>query len=216
QVNNEVGMSFSRALRSVLRQDPDIIMVGEIRDEDTARVAVQAALTGHMVLSTLHTNDCPGGIMRLLDMRIEPYLIASSTLGFIAQRLARKICPSCRTSYYPSTELLASVGWGHRTNELFQKGEGCRECHHTGFRGRVGIYEVMVVDNEIKRLINNRASEGDIRSYLAEINWKTLREKALEVVERGESTLEEVLRVTRAEGGGAGEAAGLVTEEATV
>jgi type IV pilus assembly protein PilB len=104
QVNTEVGMTFARALRSVLRQDPDIIMVGEIRDEDTARVAVQAALTGHMVLSTLHTNDCPGGIMRLIDMGIEPYLIASATLGFIAQRLARKICPSCRTSYYPSPD----------------------------------------------------------------------------------------------------------------
>jgi len=200
QVNAEVGLTFSRALRSVLRQDPDIIMVGEIRDEDTARVAVQAALTGHLVLSTLHTNDSPGGIMRLMDMRIEPYLISSSTLGFIAQRLARKICPSCRASYYPPPELLASVGWSHRTNELFQKGEGCRECHNTGFRGRIGIYEVMVIDAELKRLINARASESEIRAYLAETGWRTLREKALDIVDRGESTLEEVLRVTRAEG----------------
>jgi type IV pilus assembly protein PilB len=200
QVNTEVGLTFSRALRSVLRQDPDIIMVGEIRDEDTARVAVQAALTGHLVLSTLHTNDCPGGIMRLIDMGIEPYLIASATLGFIAQRLARKICPSCRASYYPPPELLATVGWSHRTNELFQKGEGCRECHNTGFRGRVGIYEVMVIDSELKRLINLRSNETDVRVYLAETGWRSLREKALDVVERGESTLEEVLRVTRAEG----------------
>ncbi len=200
QVSGEVGLTFSRALRSVLRQDPDIIMVGEIRDHDTAHVAVQAALTGHLVLSTLHTNDCPGGIMRLVDMGIESYLIASSTLGFVAQRLARKICPSCRASYYPPPDLLESVGWGHRTNELFYKGEGCRECHNTGFRGRVGIYEVMVVDEEMKCMINRRAPESDIRSYLAETGWRTLREKALDVVDRGESTLEEVLRVTRSEG----------------
>jgi type IV pilus assembly protein PilB len=199
QINPDVGLTFARTLRSVLRQDPDIIMVGEIRDEDTARVAVQAALTGHLVLSTLHTNDCPGGIMRLMDMGIEPYLISSSILGFIAQRLARTICPSCRSSYYPPAELLEAVGWGHRTNELFQKGEGCRECHNTGFRGRIGIYEVMVVDNVLKRMINERASEADMRAYLARRGWKTLREKALEVVENGLSTLEEVLRVTRSE-----------------
>jgi len=213
QVNAEVGMTFARALRSVLRQDPDIIMVGEIRDEDTARVAIQAALTGHMVLSTLHTNDCPGGIMRLVDMGIEPYLIASSVLGFIAQRLARKICPSCHTSYYPPQELLETVGWQHRGNELFQKGEGCRQCHNTGFRGRVGIYEVMVLDAELRRLINTRANESDIRAYLAESHWKTLREKALEVVDRGESTLEEVLRVTRSEGANACDPTGTPPEE---
>jgi type IV pilus assembly protein PilB len=183
-----------------LRQDPDIIMVGEIRDEDTARVAVQAALTGHLVLSTLHTNDCPGAVARLLDMSIEPYLISSAVVGFIAQRLARTICPSCNTSYYPLPELLESVGWGHRGNELFHKGEGCRACRNTGFRGRTGIYEVMVVDPEIRRLIQKSASEADLRIYLAETGWRTLREKALDVVERGESTLEEVLRVTRSEG----------------
>ncbi len=199
QVNDEVGLSFSRALRSVLRQDPDVIMVGEIRDEATARVAVQAALTGHMVLSTLHTNDCPGGIMRLSDMNIEPYLIASSTVGFIAQRLARRVCPTCVASYYPAEDLLNSVGWGHRTNELFKKGEGCRECHNTGFRGRVGIYEVMVIDSEMQKMVNNGASETTIRNYLSEIGWKTLRQKALDIVDRGESTLEEVLRVTRSE-----------------
>jgi type IV pilus assembly protein PilB len=211
QINPEVGLTFARTLRSVLRQDPDIIMVGEIRDEDTARVAVQAALTGHLVLSTLHTNDCPGGIMRLMDMGIEPYLISSSILGFIAQRLARTICPSCRTSYYPPAELLEAVGWGHRANELFQKGEGCRECHNTGFRGRTGIYEVMVVDSEMKRMINERASESDMRIYLARQGWLCLRDKALDVVEHGLSTLEEVLRVTRSEGAGSwavGNAAG--------
>ncbi|MFQ5413958.1 MAG: GspE/PulE family protein, partial [Phycisphaerae bacterium] len=139
QVNEAVGLTFVRALRSILRQDPDVIMVGEIRDQDTAQVAVQAALTGHVVLSTLHTNDCPGAVMRLIDMGVEPFLIASSVLGFIAQRLARTICRSCKTSYYPPPGLLERVGWESRTNELFQKGEGCRECNNTGFRGRIGI-----------------------------------------------------------------------------
>jgi type IV pilus assembly protein PilB len=214
QVNDRVGMTFARALRSILRQDPDIIMVGEIRDEDTARVAVQAALTGHLVLSTLHTNDCPGGVARLLDMGVEPYLIASSVLGFVAQRLARTICPSCKTSYYPPSELLESVGWGHRTNELFSKGEGCRACHNTGFKGRIGIYEVMLVDAELKRLIQTAATEVDIRTYLAQTGWRTLREKALDIVEQGRSTLEEVLRVTRAEAMDVGDPTGAVTGDA--
>ncbi len=199
QVNESVGLSFVRALRSILRQDPDVIMVGEIRDEETARVAIQAALTGHLVLATLHTNDCPGGVMRLADMGIEPFLIASSVLGFVAQRLARKICSSCKASYYPPPALLERVGWGHRTNELFQKGEGCRQCANTGFKGRIGIYEVMLLDAELKRMIQQDVSEGQIREYLAQIGWRTLREKALDLVEHGDSTLEEVLRVTRSE-----------------
>ena len=200
QVNDPVGLTFSRALRSILRQDPDVIMVGEIRDHETARVVVQAALTGHMVLSTLHTNDCPGSIMRMLDMGIEPYLIASSVLGFVSQRLARVICRSCKTSYYPARDLLESVGWGHRTSDLFSRGEGCRQCRNTGFRGRIGVFEVMILDPELKRLIQRGCTETDVRVYLAQVGWRTLREKALDVVERGESTLEEVLRVTRSEG----------------
>jgi type IV pilus assembly protein PilB len=199
QVNDRVGLTFVRALRSILRQDPDVIMVGEIRDEETARVAIQAALTGHLVLSTLHTNDCPGGVMRLLDMGIEPYLIASSVLGFVAQRLTRTICAACKTSYYPEKNLLDSVGWEHRGNELFQRGEGCRECNQTGFRGRSGVYEVMLLDAELKRLIHLGSSHADIRTYLAESGWRTLRQKALDLVDRGESTMEEVLRVTRSE-----------------
>ncbi len=213
QVNDHVGLTFARALRSILRQDPDIIMVGEMRDEETARVAVQSALTGHLVLSTLHTNDCPGGVARLFDMRIEPYLIASSVLGFIAQRLARKICPSCRTSYYPPAPLLASVGWGHRTSELFQKGEGCRECHNSGFKGRVGIYEVMLMDAELRRLVRERANEGQIREYLAQSGWRSLRQKALDLVEDGSSTLEEVLRVTRSESVEVGDPTGTGLEQ---
>jgi type IV pilus assembly protein PilB len=199
QVSDAVGLTFVRALRSILRQDPDVIMVGEIRDQDTARVAIQSALTGHLVLSTLHTNDCPGGVMRLIDMGIEPFLISAAVLGFVSQRLARKICPSCRTSYYPAPTLLKQVGWEARTSELFQKGEGCRECNNTGFKGRMGIFEVMLLDTELKRMIQNGTSEADMRVYLAQSGWRALREKALRVVERGESTLEEVLRVTRSE-----------------
>ncbi|MBU0718956.1 MAG: Flp pilus assembly complex ATPase component TadA [Planctomycetes bacterium] len=212
QVNVGVGLTFVRALRSILRQDPDVVMVGEIRDEDTARVAIQAALTGHLVLSTLHTNDCPGAVMRLLDMGIEPFLISGSVLGFVAQRLARKVCASCKTSYYPPPDLLQSVGWGHRTSELFPKGEGCRECNNTGFKGRVGVFEVMVLDAELKRAIHAGASQTDMRMYLAQTGWKSLREKALEVIERGESTIEEVLRVSRSEALVAGDPTGAAVE----
>ena len=208
QVNEGVGLNFVRALRSILRQDPDVVMVGEIRDQETARVAIQAALTGHLVMSTLHTNDCPGGVMRLMDMGIEPYLVASSVLGFVAQRLARRICSSCKTSYYPPASLLESVGWSHRKNELFQKGEGCNNCANTGFRGRVGIYEIMLMDQELKKMIHSGVTEMKIRTYLAQIGWRTLRHKALDLVEEGSSTLEEVLRVTRSEAMDVGDATG--------
>jgi type IV pilus assembly protein PilB len=213
QVSERVGLTFARALRSLLRQDPDVIMVGEIRDRETAEVAVQAALTGHLVMSTLHTNDCPGGVMRLLDMGIEPFLIAGSVLGFISQRLARTICPACKTSYYPPPNLLESVGWGHRTNELFQRGEGCRECHNSGFRGRIGIYEVMLLDAELKRMVQGDFSESDMRVYLAQVGWRSLREKALDIVAQGLSTLEEVLRVTRSETLSIGDPTGVGAEE---
>jgi type IV pilus assembly protein PilB len=215
QVHEGVGLTFARALRSILRQDPDVVMVGEIRDKETAEVAVQAALTGHLVLSTLHTNDCPGGVMRLIDMGIEPFLIAGSVLGFVAQRLARKICRSCKTSYYPPHNLLENVGWENRANELFQRGEGCRQCHNTGFRGRIGIYEVMVLDSELKRMIQADFSESDMRVYLAQVGWRTLRDKALDIVDRGESTLEEVLRVSRSEALSVGDPTGAGAEEVT-
>ena len=214
QVNDRVGLTFGRTLRSLLRQDPDVIMVGEIRDHDTAEVAIQAALTGHLVLSTLHTNDCPSSVMRLMDMSVEPYLIAASVLGFVAQRLARTICPSCKASYYPPPSLLKSVGWAHRTSDLFQRGEGCRECNNTGFRGRVGIYEVMVLDAELKRMIQRGTTEADIRMYLAQSGWRSLREKALDLVEEGRSTLEEVLRVTRSEALDVGDPSGAALETA--
>src|SRR5262249_35303599 len=147
QVSEPIGLTFARSLRSILRQDPDVIMVGEIRDQDTARVAVQAALTGHLVLSTLHTNNAPGAFVRLVDMGIEPYLLASAVNGVIAQRLARTVCPHCRTSYFPPDAALADAGWlddvatpksgkhTARRSRVFYKGEGCTQCHDTGYRG---------------------------------------------------------------------------------
>ena len=136
QVNEAIGLTFARALRSILRQDPDVIMVGEIRDSETARVSIQAALTGHLVLSTLHTNSAPGAFVRLADMGIERYLLASAFNGVVAQRLARTICPHCRTSYFPSEAALADAGWLGQTQRAFSKGEGCKQCHDSGFRGR--------------------------------------------------------------------------------
>ncbi|MCG3136667.1 MAG: hypothetical protein HJJLKODD_00502 [Phycisphaerae bacterium] len=199
QVNQGVGMSFARALRSILRQDPDIIMVGEIRDAETAHVAVQAALTGHLVLSTVHTNDCPGVITRLIDMGIEPYLLASSLLGAVSQRLVRTICTHCQTSYYPTPDVLSQAGWSDRQTQLFQRGEGCRRCHNTGFRGRLGLYEVMPIDRNLEALIHDRADEQRIRRHLATTSYSSLREEGLKLVEQGKTSLEEVLRVTAEE-----------------
>ncbi|MBL8990466.1 MAG: Flp pilus assembly complex ATPase component TadA, partial [Phycisphaerae bacterium] len=143
QVNEPIGLSFARALRSILRQDPDVIMVGEIRDQETARVAVQAALTGHLVLATLHTNDAPGSVARLTDMGIEPYLLSSALNGAVAQRLARTICGACATKYYPTEQVLTDAGLAEHVGRPFRKGAGCLQCHDSGFQGRLGVYEVM-------------------------------------------------------------------------
>ncbi|HSW47085.1 MAG TPA: ATPase, T2SS/T4P/T4SS family [Phycisphaerae bacterium] len=196
QVAEHVGMTFSRALRSILRQDPDVIMVGEIRDADTAGVAIQAALTGHLVLSTLHTNDSPGAITRLTDMGVEPYLIASCLNGVVAQRLARTICPHCRTSYFPSPTALAQAGWEKMGPRAFQKGGGCRQCHDSGFKGRLGVYEVIEVDDSLRDMIHHQKDEQSIKTCLRRNGWRSLREEGLYLVETGRSTLEEVLRVT--------------------
>ncbi len=148
QVDAARSLTFADALRSILRQDPDVIMVGEIRDPETAQVAVQAALTGHLVLSTLHTNDSAGAVTRLLDMGVPSYKVAACLVGVIAQRLVRTICPNCRTTHYPSQELLASLHFRGDMRRSFSRGEGCRECFDTGFQGRMGIYEVLVASEE--------------------------------------------------------------------
>ncbi len=209
QVNTGVGLTFARALRSILRQDPDIIMVGEIRDQDTAHVAVQAALTGHLVLSTIHTNDCPGVITRLLDMGIEPFLLSSALIGSVSQRLARTICSHCQTAYYPTPDLLERAGWSDRQDIVFQRGEGCRHCHNSGFKGRIGIYEVMPIDVGLERLIHDRPDEKQIRDHLSTTEFTSLRFEGLKIVEAGQASLEEILRVTAAD------RAEMVVEEVT-
>ncbi|MFN4243971.1 MAG: GspE/PulE family protein [Tepidisphaerales bacterium] len=196
QVQSSIGLTFARALRSILRQDPDIIMIGEIRDEETARVAVQAALTGHLVLATLHTNDAAGAVTRLIDMGVEPYLLSSALVGVIAQRLTRTVCPDCAVNYFPSPAELEEAGLPTRSPRPMRKGEGCRKCHDTGFRGRVGIYEVMEVTPALRRLIARNRPVHELREHLRNRGIQTLREEGVLMAVAGRTTLEEVLRVT--------------------
>jgi len=196
QVNEQIGLSFARTLRSILRQDPDVVMIGEIRDEETAHVAVQAALTGHVVLATLHTNDSPGAVERLRDMHVESYLISAALNGAVAQRLARSVCPACATKYHPSTEALEDAGLGHMGSRAFRKGGGCQSCHDTGFQGRFAIYEVMEVDSEIRRMIYAGRASHEIRAQLARQGVRSLREEGVSYALEGRTSLEEVLRVT--------------------
>jgi len=195
-VHESVGLTFARTLRSILRQDPDVIMVGEIRDEETARVAVQAALTGHLVLATLHTNDAPGAIARLLDMGIEPYLLSSAINGVVAQRLARSICSACATKYYPSEHELHDAGLTDRMGRAFRKGLGCQQCHDSGFQGRFGIYEVMEVTPQLRRMIHKAAPTHELRDELRRGGCRTLREEGVLLAIEGRSSLDEILRVT--------------------
>jgi type IV pilus assembly protein PilB len=199
QVHEAIGMTFARALRSILRQDPDIIMVGEIRDEETARVAVQAALTGHLVLATLHTNDAPGAVIRLLDMGIEPYLLSSALNGVVAQRLARTVCPNCATKYIPAENVLQDAGLTDKAGQTFRRGSGCKECHNSGFRGRAGIYAVMEVTADSRRLIHRSAPSHELRDALHRKGVLTLREEGVLLALDGKASLEEVLSVTHSE-----------------
>lgn len=202
QVQDAIGMSFARALRSILRQDPDVIMLGEIRDEETARVAVQAALTGHLVLATLHTNDAPGAVARLLDMGVESYLLSSALNGVVAQRLARTICRSCETRYHPTEHVLRQAGLEEKGGRAFRKGLGCQRCHDSGFQGRLGIYEVMEVTPELRRMIHLSAPSHELRQGIRRSGGLTLREEGVLLALDGKTTLEEVLRVTHSENEG--------------
>ncbi|MBS0192248.1 MAG: ATPase, T2SS/T4P/T4SS family [Phycisphaerales bacterium] len=199
QVQDAIGFTFARALRSILRQDPDVIMVGEIRDQETARVAVQAALTGHLVLATLHTNDAPGTVARLTDMSIENYLISSALNGAVAQRLARTICPSCASKYYPTEQVLADAGLADHVGKPFRRGEGCPQCHDTGYKGRLGVYEVMEVNPALKRLIYAAAPTHELREHLKRDGVLSLRGEGVLLALDGKTDLEEVLRVTHVE-----------------
>jgi type IV pilus assembly protein PilB len=196
QVHEAIGLTFARILRSILRQDPDVIMVGEIRDEETARVGVQAALTGHLVLATLHTNDAPGAMARLLDMGIEPYLLSGAVNGAVAQRLVRTVCGGCATKYYPAEQVTRDAGLGDQGGRAFTKGAGCERCHNSGFQGRAGIYEVMEVTDDVRRLIHRAAPTHELRASLREHGVLTLREEGVALAMRGRSSLEEVLRAT--------------------
>ena len=196
QVQSAIGMTFARALRSILRQDPDVIMIGEIRDEETARVAVQAALTGHLVLATLHTNDAPGAVARLLDMGVESYLLSSALIGVVAQRLARTVCPACATKYFPSDVELADAGLSGQAGRPFRRGSGCKNCHDTGFKGRLGVYEVMEVTSDVRRLIHKGSPAHEIRAALSAANLLTLRDEGIQLALSGATALDEILRVT--------------------
>ena len=199
QVNPEIGLTFAKVLRAFLRQDPDIIMVGEIRDTETAEIAIEAALTGHLVLSTLHTNDAPSTVTRLVDMGIEPFLVSSSVILVIAQRLARRICPYCKTPYTYPKEVLLEVGFTPEEIEKLQtyKGMGCEKCDFTGYKGRVALYEVMEVVPEIRDAIVKGKNADEIRKIAKKYGMRTLREIGKIKIAKGITTPEEVLRVTR-------------------
>ena len=198
QMHEEIGLTFASSLRSFLRQDPDIIMVGEIRDFETAQIAVQAALTGHLVLSTVHTNDAPGTINRLIDMGIEPFLISSAVILILAQRLIRKTCMDCREPIKVHPQLLIDLGIPPDEVKSFQvyKGKGCSICNNTGYKGRVGLYEVMPMREEIKELVLSRASNSEIKKEAIRLGMKTLRQSGIAKIKEGVTTIEEVLRST--------------------
>ncbi len=200
-VNPQIGLTFATGLRHIVRQDPDVIMVGEIRDLETAEIAIRAALTGHLVFSTLHTNDAPSAITRLVDMGAEDYLIASSLLGVLAQRLVRVICPHCKTEVFPVPEMLDEIefrrGDPRSGPDRFFEGRGCEKCSNTGFIGRIGIYELMVVNDDIRKLIVAKADSGQIRKKAIENGMRTLRDDGWLKVRQGITSIAEVLRVTQ-------------------
>lgn len=197
-VKPKIGLTFANGLRHIVRQDPDIIMVGEIRDVETAEIAIHSALTGHLVFSTLHTNDAAGAVTRLLDMGIEGFLVASSLVGVLAQRLVRVICLTCKKPFVPEHEILEKMGTGTFDFTAYH-GTGCEECRYTGYRGRTGIFELMVMTEEIRRLVLERASADAIRQTAISQGMQTLRECGWQKVRQGITTIEEVLRVTQEE-----------------
>ncbi len=200
QVSSKKGMTFVNALRHILRQDPDVIMVGEVRDRETAAMAIQSSLTGHLVFSTLHTNDAAGAVSRLLDFGVEPYLVSSSLICVLAQRLVRKICPDCRQAYLPPEHELRELGVGQKSPDAgFFVGAGCAKCFQTGYRGRTGIYELMNITEDIRDMIYQRQSAGTIKKKALEQGMHTLRMDGARKVQDGTTTIAEVLRVTQSD-----------------
>ncbi len=199
-INDEIGVSYARVLRTMLRQDPDKILIGEIRDGETASVAVEASLTGHTVFSTLHTNDAPSTVTRLVDMGVEPFMITATLEAVVAQRLLRTICPECRSSYEPAPEILAELGGDHAAagpdGSRLWRGKGCAKCFHTGYKGRTGVFEILAMDDELRAAVLAGASTQELRQAAKRGGMRTLRESAVELLFAGRTTIEEVLRET--------------------
>jgi type IV pilus assembly protein PilB len=197
-VNEAIGLTFARILRAFLRQDPDRIMVGETRDLETAQISIQASLTGHLVFTTLHTNDAPGAITRLIDMGVEPFLISSTLEAVLGQRLLRSICPQCRTTYQPTEALLEQLGLSRRDigAKNFFYGKGCDACNQTGYKGRKGIYELLKITDPLRELINERAPTVTLKEKAVELGMVTLRQDGLRSIFAGDTTIEEVLKYT--------------------
>ena len=196
QVNTRIEMSFARALRTILRQDPDVVMIGEIRDLETAQIAVQASLTGHLVFATLHTNDAVSAVTRLVDMGVEPFLLASSLIGVGAQRLVRRLCLECRKPFAADAAQLRALGLAPADGMLYSA-QGCAACNRSGYRGRTGIYELLTVEDDLRRLIHDRASEQTLRAHVLSRGMRSLRDDGMRWAAQGVISLEEVVRVTR-------------------
>ena len=194
QINEKTGMTFATGLRAILRQDPDVISVGEIRDGETGAIAIRAAITGHLVLSTLHTNDAVSAIDRLVDIGVEPYLISSALRGVISQRLVRKVCPHCKKAYRPEAEELAMLGLPEDANVQFYRGEGCQECYHTGYKGRRAVFEIFMLNGRIRRMVTEGAKYDALLRAAVETNFVTMRENCRNLVLRGEISAAEAAR----------------------
>jgi len=198
QVNPKIDLTFASGLRSIVRQDPDVILVGEIRDTETAEIAIQSALTGHLVFSTLHTNDSAGAITRLRDMGIEPFLIASSINAIVAQRLVRIICNDCKEAYIPANEMLDNIGLETEfSGKTLYRGKGCAKCHYTGYRGRRGIFEFLIMDQEMKKMVLSTSDANQIRQKAVEKGMVTLMVDGIKRVVEGITTIEELYRVSQ-------------------
>jgi type IV pilus assembly protein PilB len=194
EVRNNIGLGFARILKHVLRQDPDIIMVGEIRERETAEIAVQAALTGHLVLSTLHTNDSVGAVTRMIDMGVEPYLLSSALIGVVAQRLVRTICPACRTESLAPPEIVERYGWQDRGKVRLARGRGCHECYDSGYKGRMGIHETLETDPDLQNMIMSNPGRDDLTAYMEKRGVVGMFQDGLERVLEGRTTIDEVSR----------------------
>ncbi|MFQ6113161.1 MAG: GspE/PulE family protein [bacterium] len=198
QVNVKSGLTFAAGLRSILRQDPDVVMVGEIRDSETAKIAVEAALTGHLVLSTIHTNDAPGGLTRLTEMGVEPFLTGSATIGIVAQRLVRKLCDNCKKPYKPNPTIFNEIGLRlNKSNNVFYHREGCKNCKNTGYKGRIGIYEVLEISPKISKLIIKKANNDELFTAARKEGMLTMVEDGFLKAKAGTTTIEEIIRVTK-------------------